>query len=97
MGRERSTLTAAFVAMLKPRRPINFPNMSVAAGWYVLADHDDELVWKNGDGPGYTSFFGYSPSSHHGVVLLANGECPAILTPLGWHLLNPGSLLKKLG
>ena len=95
-GREPSGLAPAFAAMLKPNRPINMPNMHVAAGWFVLADHGDELVWKNGDTLGYTSFIGYSKRSGQGLVLLANSQCGSMLTPVGWHLLNPDFSVKKL-
>lgn len=99
-GRAPSSLTPAFAALLRPRVPIksiDFPNMSVAAGWFVFADHGDELIWKNGDTLGYTSFMGYSAKSRQGIVLLANGEFQGIITPTGWHLLNPDFPLKKLG
>jgi hypothetical protein len=71
--------------------------MSIAAGWFIRADHDDELIWKNGDTLGFTSFMGYSTKSQTGAVLLANGECAPMLTPIGWHLLNTDFPLKKLG
>ena len=60
--------------------------MHVAAGWFVLAGHGDELVWKNGDKVGYTSFMGYSKKSGQ-VVLLANSECATCSRPW-WHILN---------
>jgi len=99
MGQRPSGLAPAFAALLEPRRLMKsktFPDMSVAAGWFIHADHDDELIWKNGDTLGFTSFMGYSAKSQTGVVLLANGECGGILTPLGWHLINADFPLKKL-
>jgi hypothetical protein len=92
-------LAPAFAALLQPRRSmksVKYPGMNIAAGWYVYADHDDELVWKNGDTLGYTSFIGYSAKSGQGLVLLADGEYPGILTDLGWHLLNRDFPFKKL-
>lgn len=100
MGRQSSSLAPAFAALLQPRRSmksVKYPGMSIAAGWFVFADHDDELIWKNGDTLGYTSFIGYSAKSQQGLILLANGEFPGVLTDLGWHLLNPDFPFKKLG
>jgi D-alanyl-D-alanine-carboxypeptidase/D-alanyl-D-alanine-endopeptidase len=96
-GREASSLAPAFATLLEPNRPVKTPNMHVAAGWFVLAGHGDELVWKNGDKVGYTSFMGYSRKSGQGLVLLANSECAYMLTPVGWHILNPDIPVKKLG
>jgi D-alanyl-D-alanine-carboxypeptidase/D-alanyl-D-alanine-endopeptidase len=96
-GREASSLAPAFATLLEPNRRVKTPNMHVAAGWFVLAGHGDELVWKNGDKVGYTSFMGYSKKSGQGLVLLANSECAYMLTPVGWHILNPDIPVKKLG
>jgi serine-type D-Ala-D-Ala carboxypeptidase/endopeptidase len=96
-GREASSLAPAFATLLEPYRKLKTPNMHVAAGWFVLAGHEDELVWKNGDKVGYTSFMGYSKKTGQGLVLLANSECAYMLTPVGWHILNPDIPVKKLG
>ena len=96
-GRQASSLAPAFATLLEPNRPLKTANMHVAAGWFVLAGHGDELVWKNGDKVGYTSFMGYSKKTGQGLVLLANSECAYMLTPVGWHMLNPDIPVKKLG
>jgi serine-type D-Ala-D-Ala carboxypeptidase/endopeptidase len=96
-GRAPSSLAPAFAVLLEPNRPVNMPNMHVGAGWFVLAGHGDELVWKNGDTLGYTSFLGYSKKTGKGLVLLANSQCGAMLTPVAWHMLNPDIPVKKLG
>jgi len=99
MGQRSSSLAPAFAALLQPRRSMkstHYPGMNIAAGWFVFDDHGDELVWKNGDTLGFTSFMGYSAKSQTGVILLANGEYPG-LTDLGWHLLNADFPLQKPG
>jgi len=98
MGGVPSSLAPAFASLLQPRRAMKsakYPGMSIAAGWFVFADHGDELIWKNGDTLGYTSFIGYSAKSQQGLVLLANGEFPGTLTDLGWHLLNADFPVKR--
>jgi D-alanyl-D-alanine-carboxypeptidase/D-alanyl-D-alanine-endopeptidase len=96
-GRQASGLAPAFATLLEPYRKVKTANMHVAAGWFVLGGRGDELVWKNGDKVGYTSFMGYSKKTGQAVVLLANSECAYMLTPVGWHMLNPDIPVKKLG
>ena len=96
-GRAPSSLAPAFAILLEPNRPTKTPDMHVAAGWFVQTEHGDELVWKNGDTLGYTSFLGYSKKAGRGLVLLANSQCGAMLTPVAWHMLNADIPVIKLG
>ena len=88
MGLKRTSLTPAMARMLDIRRPADEPGLSAGAGWFVSTGHDAELVWKDGAVAGYSTFIGYSARNPLGTVILANGECGNILTPLGKHLLN---------
>lgn len=96
-GRRGTRLAPAFAELLKvPLHPTGNPGISVAAGWFISEAHGDKLTWKNGDTVGYTSFVGYSAKERIATVLLSNGQCARILTPMGWHLLNPAFPMKSL-
>jgi hypothetical protein len=44
------------------------------------------VVWKNGETLGYSSYIGFVPHAHSGVVLLANSaQCP--VTRAGYQIL----------
>jgi CubicO group peptidase (beta-lactamase class C family) len=96
MGLRRTGLDRAFALLLQKRRPTGEPNVKAAAGWFVTNEHRDELIWKGGNTLGYASFIGYSRRYKLGAILLANGECPRILFPLGWHLLNAEFPLSRM-
>jgi hypothetical protein len=86
-GLRRSPLAPAFAEMMKTLRPTDKPDTQVAAGWFITHGHGERLVWKDGSVAGYSSFLGYSATSRHGVVVLANGNTGVL--NLGKHLLNP--------
>jgi len=44
----------------------------VGLGWFISADHGDEIVWKSGLTGGYTSNMAFSPVSHRGAIVLSN-------------------------
>lgn len=73
---------------LAVRRHTNRRDQDVAAGWLFRDGHADELVWKDGDTGGYTSFAGWSTRTHVATVLLSNTRSPLSTPPLGMHLLN---------
>ena len=89
-GRVETSLTPAFGRLLEVRRQTDSANVVAAAGWFVTAEHSDELVWKDGGTGGYATFVGYSARSGVAAVLLSNSRSYYSATALGRHLVNPG-------
>jgi D-alanyl-D-alanine-carboxypeptidase/D-alanyl-D-alanine-endopeptidase len=88
-GRRQSSLAAALASLLNVRRQTDHANLFVAEGWFVLTEHADELVWKDGGTGGYATFIGYSIRSQVAALLLSNTRSWFTTPELGRHLLNP--------
>ena len=81
-------LRPAIDMLLATRRPTSNPRLSVALGWFVSTEHDDEVVWKTGGTGGYYSFVGFSTRSNQGAVALSNAGFWNPLDDIGMHLVN---------
>ncbi len=88
-GRRKTPLAAALASLLAVRRQTDVAREYAVEGWFVENKHADELVWKDGNTGGYSSFFGYSTRTGRAVVLLANAASGITTRRIGWHLLNP--------
>jgi serine-type D-Ala-D-Ala carboxypeptidase/endopeptidase len=87
-GRRQSSLAPALASLLNVRRQTENANVFVAAGWFVVTEHGDELVWKDGGTGGYATFIGYSMRTQVAALLLSNTRGWASTPQLGRHLLN---------
>jgi serine-type D-Ala-D-Ala carboxypeptidase/endopeptidase len=81
-------LRPAIDMLLATRRPTSNPRLSVALGWFVSTEHDDEVVWKTGGTGGYYSFVGFSTRSNQGAVALSNAGFWNPFDDIGMHLVN---------
>jgi len=69
---------------------VDFPGkeqLAIALGWNVDMQH--QLVWKNGNMPGYSSFVGLNLAKKIGVVILTNTGNVTYTDNIGLHLLDP--------
>ncbi|HMD51023.1 MAG TPA: DUF3471 domain-containing protein, partial [Bryobacteraceae bacterium] len=62
-------------------------------GWHISTQHGKEIVWKDGGTYGYSSFIGFDPKAHAGVVVLSNAFTMTGVNDIGLHLLDPESPL----
>ncbi len=80
-----------------PAMNMDFPgveNLSIGIGWNIDGQH--QVIWKNGNMPGFSSFIGFNPVKKIGVVILTNTGNVIYTTNLGIHLLNPKLKLFRL-
>ncbi len=96
MGIRKTRLAPTFATLLKVRRPADEPETKVGAGWFISTEYDDEVVFKDGNIPGYSSFMGYSTHSHAGVVFLSNASIGPRNNQVGKHFLNMSYPLPKV-
>jgi serine-type D-Ala-D-Ala carboxypeptidase/endopeptidase len=87
-GRRPSNLAPALASLLNVRRQTDNANVFVALGWFVVTEHGDELVWKDGGTGGYATFIGYSMRTQVAALLLSNTRGWSSTPELGRHLLN---------
>jgi len=87
MGYTDNPLAAAQKATLAIERPTGAPFMETGLGWDIDTRGGNEIISKGGATAGFTTFIGYSPKTHVGVVALANtsGVGPG---DIGFHLLD---------
>ncbi len=90
LGREASPIQPWLATMLDVRRQADPSDEAAAAGWFVQTAHSDELVWKDGDTGGYSSFIGYSTRTGIGSVVLSNTQNSVMVPALGRTLINSG-------
>jgi serine-type D-Ala-D-Ala carboxypeptidase/endopeptidase len=95
-GRQETSLKPAIASLLNVRRQTGKKAFYAAAGWFVLTELNDELVFKEGGTLGYASFVGYSDRTGIAAVLLSNTGSWGTTPKLGLHLLNPNFPLPTL-
>ncbi len=95
-NRQDGPLRAAFARLLEVRRQTDMGDTVVGAGWFLRVQHDDELVWKDGDTGGHTTFIGYSARSGRAAVLVANTSSGSSTPMIGQHLINGSFPLPKI-
>ena len=93
VGYNKSPLGPAMAAMLDVRRPTSMPGLLNALGWQVSRPDALEIVWKDGNTLGYSSFLGYNPRSRIGVVVLSNTGTTTGINSIGMHVLDATSPL----
>jgi D-alanyl-D-alanine-carboxypeptidase/D-alanyl-D-alanine-endopeptidase len=87
MGRQDTSLRAAFDLMLKEERPTGTPDLTIGMAWHIWRKFGTEIVWHNGGTGGYRSFAGFDPAKKAGVVVLCNTSFG--VDDLGLHALEP--------
>jgi D-alanyl-D-alanine-carboxypeptidase/D-alanyl-D-alanine-endopeptidase len=95
-GRMQTPLTNAAASLLEVRRQTDINNQYAAAGWFVRTQYGDELVWKDGDTGGYSTFIAFSTRAPRAAVLLSNTSAPFTTPEIGKHLVNPAFPLPAL-
>jgi serine-type D-Ala-D-Ala carboxypeptidase/endopeptidase len=93
VGYNKSPLAPAMAALLDVRRPTSIPGLMNALGWQVSRPDALEIVWKDGNTLGYSSFLGYNPRSRIGVVVLSNTGTTTGINSIGMHVLDAASPL----
>lgn len=68
-------------------------NLSVCLGWHVLAKHNKEIIWHNGETGGYHAFVGFDKTTGRGVVVLTNFK--GWIDDIGLHLLDERFEIKR--
>ena len=66
---------------------------SIGLGWQINELDSMQIVWHDGETGGYRSFIGFAKNEDKGVVVLTNSN--ADINDIGFHLLNPSSILNK--
>lgn len=84
-----SALRPAFDMLIAARHATDAENTQVGAGWFVTRAGSDEVVWKDGNTVGHTSFIGYVPRARAAAVVLANAASGPAVRLVGQHLLSP--------
>jgi serine-type D-Ala-D-Ala carboxypeptidase/endopeptidase len=93
MGTVKSALTDAMTEQQLTRSKVDSPNLSIALGWFKLAEFGNEVVWHNGQTGGYHSFVGFDKKKGVGVVVLSNSAID--IDDIGRHLIDRRFPLKK--
>jgi CubicO group peptidase (beta-lactamase class C family) len=93
LGYTKSQLAPAMAAMLDVRRPTGTPGLDNALGWQVSTPDAVKIIWKDGRTLGYSSFLGYNPVSHIGVVVLSNTATARGVNDIGMYILVSKSRL----
>jgi hypothetical protein len=44
----------------------------VGLGWFTTTNFGSQIIWHNGEVPGYNAFAGFNPTTQRGVVILAS-------------------------
>lgn len=88
-GLRRSSLRAAFDAMLTTTRPAPFLEGDQAIGWGIDRSHGNPRIFFGGRAPGFTSVMMFDPAARRGAVVLGNSAL--MVESLGREILRPGS------
>jgi len=93
LGYERTALAPALAAMLNLRRATSTPGLMNALGWQISMPDGLQIVWKDGETPGYSSFLGFNPKARVGVVVLSNTSTARGVNDIGMYILDAASQL----
>jgi serine-type D-Ala-D-Ala carboxypeptidase/endopeptidase len=88
MGYTDNPLAAAEKTALSTTRPTGWPFTAIGLAWDIDTRGGGRIISKDGGTGGFTSYIGYRPETHVGVVVLANtGGSPGV-NDIGTHLLD---------
>jgi serine-type D-Ala-D-Ala carboxypeptidase/endopeptidase len=93
LGYRRTSLAPAMAAMLNVRRATSTPGLTNALGWQVSMPDGLQIVWKDGETPGYSSFLGFNAKAGVGVVVLSNTSTARGVNDIGMYILDGASQL----
>jgi serine-type D-Ala-D-Ala carboxypeptidase/endopeptidase len=96
LGYRKTPLAPAMAAMLDVRRPTTQPGLVNALGWQISTPDALEIIWKDGDTAGFTSFLGCNPRAGVGVVVLSNASTSRGVNDIGMHILDAASPLFRM-
>ena len=96
IGARETPLRMAFTTLLATRRSTGVPGTEVGLGWFVTANHGDEIVWKSGLTGGFRTDLAYSTMSRRGTVILSNAFNYDALD-IGIGLINPDFRMGDIG
>ncbi len=65
-------LKPAMHRMRALRHDTGKPDLDILMGWHLYTKYNTEIVWQDGNTPGYWAFAGFDPKSKTGVVVLSN-------------------------
>jgi serine-type D-Ala-D-Ala carboxypeptidase/endopeptidase len=93
LGYTKTPLSPAMAAMLNVRRATSVAGLTNALGWQISMPDGFEIVWKDGETPGYSCFLGYNPKAGVGVVVLSDGSPKRGVNDIGMYILDGASQL----
>ncbi|MEO5911251.1 MAG: serine hydrolase domain-containing protein [Pelobium sp.] len=77
MGTKNTSLKGAITLSQQETFKVDKPEFyqnGIAMGWSLFDLNDDEIIWKNGQNGGYSSFIGFNKTTKTGVVILCNSS-----------------------
>jgi len=93
LGYTKTPLAPAMAAMLNVRRATSVAGLTNALGWQISMPDGIEIVWKDGETPGYSSFLGYNAKAGVGVVVLSDSSTTRGVSDIGMYTLDSASQL----
>lgn len=93
LGYQRTSLAPALAGMLNVRRATSTPGLTNALGWQISMPDGLQIVWKDGETPGYSSFLGFNAKAGVGVVVLSNTSTARGVNDIGMYILDGASQL----
>lgn len=93
LGKTKTSLDPAMAAMLNLRRSTSVAGLTNVLGWQISMPDGLEIVWKDGETPGYSSFLGYNLKAGVGVVVLSNTASERGVNDIGMYILDAASQL----
>jgi serine-type D-Ala-D-Ala carboxypeptidase/endopeptidase len=95
MGLRRTPLASSLAVLLATRRPTGVDGTEVGLGWFISADHGDEIVWKSGLTGGFTANIGFSTVSRRGSIVLSNSTAYSAIE-IGFNMINSDFSLRGI-
>ena len=93
LGYRKTPLAPAMTAMTSVRRATSVAGLTSALGWQISMPDGFEIVWKDGETPGYSCFVGYNAKAGVGVVVLSDGSTTRGVNDIGMYILDGASQL----
>ena len=84
-----SPLRPALAMLVAKPHATDAKGIQVGAGWFITHEGGNQVVWKDGNTVGHSSFIGYAPREGTAAVVLANAASGLAVRMMGQHLLNP--------
>ena len=69
IGLTKSGLSASMAKTQIARRPTDEGHLKIGLGWLIVTNG---VIWHNGGTAGFSSWIGFDPKTHYGIVVLCN-------------------------